>query len=188
MMRISPAFNVAAMFLAAYVTFSPAWSQGREDDLDVLMDRLAAEADPGEAARLAEEVAERWSNSGSPAMDVLLRRGRAAMESGDYPRAIAHLTALTDHAPRFAEGWNARATAFFLRGDYGPALSDIEQALILEPRHFGALSGLGIILEEVGETAGALRAFRAAALIYPAEENVRDAIARLERGTGGRPL
>jgi tetratricopeptide (TPR) repeat protein len=166
----------------------PGLSANREDDLDELLTALAAEADPVEAGRLAQEVAERWSISGSAAMDVLLTRGRAAVEDEDWPRAIAHLTALTDHAPEFAEGWVMRATAFFLSDRYGPAISDIEQALILEPRHWGALTGLGIVMERLGEDDLALRAFREAALIYPAQEEVRAAIARLEARSGGRPL
>ena len=153
-----------------------------------ILDLLAQETDPVEAARLAREVEERWSHSGSAAMDLLLRRGEAAMEAEDLDRAIVHLTALTDHAPGFAAGWNARAEAFFRQEQYGAALTDIEQALILEPRHFGALTGLGIILEQFGDDAGALRAFRAVQKIYPAEENVGRAVERLEQQTGGRTL
>ena len=72
------------------------------------------------------------------------------MEAQEYDVAIEHLTALTDHAPDFAEGWNARATAFYLIGEYALAVADIERALALNPRHFGAMSGLAFILEEIG--------------------------------------
>jgi Flp pilus assembly protein TadD len=160
-------------------------------DADVLLDRLGtltAPEDAVEAARLAREVRQRWSNSGSPAMDLLLTRGRDAIEEGDWPRALAHLTALTDHAPGWAEAWNARATAFFLSDRFGPALSDIEQVLILEPRHFEALAGLGIILEQLGEDEAALDAFRRAAQVYPAEPNVATALERLDQATGGSTL
>jgi tetratricopeptide (TPR) repeat protein len=159
------------------------------EDAQVLLDRLGALAiDDPEAARLAAEIRERWTHSGSAAMDLLLRRGQEAIDDEDYPRAIAHLTALTDHAPDFAAAWNLRATAFFLMERYGPALSDIEQVLILEPRHFSALSGLGIILERLDEPEGALRAFRAAQAAHPADENVNAAVERLEVMTGGRAL
>ncbi|UWQ19593.1 hypothetical protein K3551_15110 [Jannaschia sp. M317] len=149
---------------------------------------LTSEADAAEAQRLANEVMERWSHSGSPAMDLLLVRGQEAIADQDWPRAIAHLTALTDHAPEFAEGWNQRATAFFLMDRYGQAIADIEQVLILEPRHFGALAGLGIIMEQLGDQDRALRAFRAAQQVFPAEENVNAAVERLERETGERSL
>ena len=160
-------------------------------DAQVLLDRLAtltAEDEAGEARRLAGEIQERWTHSGSATIDLLLRRGREAVTEGEYERAIAHLTALTDHAPQFAEGWNQRATAFFLSDRYGEALSDIEQVLILEPRHFGALSGLAVILEQLGRPDAALRAFEAAHDIYPGDENITDAIQRLEQQTGERTL
>ncbi len=160
-------------------------------DAQVLLDRLAtltAEEEAVEARRLAAEIQERWTHSGSATIDLLLRRGRDAITEGEYTRAIAHLTALTDHAPQFAEGWNQRATAFFLSDRYGEALSDIEQVLILEPRHFGALSGLAVILEQLERPEAALRAFEAAQEIYPADENIQGAIDRLEQQTGERTL
>ncbi|WP_245624174.1 tetratricopeptide repeat protein [Jannaschia donghaensis] len=189
----------ALMVIAAcsYATFSMAQAvpdaqpEVLSEDPQVLLNRLGTltgEADAGEAARLAAEIVERWTHSGSAALDLLLRRGQAAMEEGEYRQAIAHLTALTDHAPDFAEGWNQRATAFFLMEEYGAAIADIEQVLILEPRHFGALAGLGIMLQQLGDDVGALRAFKAAAQVYPAEENVNRAIEQLEQQTGERTL
>lgn len=173
----------------AYATFAPA--QELDADPQALLNRLGtltAEADAVEAGRLAGEILERWTHSGSAAMDLLLQRGQRAIQDGEFPRAVAHLTALTDHAPQFAEGWNQRATAFFLMDRYGEAISDIEQVLILEPRHFGALAGLGIILEQLGEEEAALRALKAARQVHPAEENVNGAIERLEQQTGERTL
>ena len=186
--------------LAAYATFLPVRAQevppeasgGPEvlGDAEQLLNRLSTLTadDADEAGRLSREIQERWTHSGSVAMDLLLMRGKDAIEAGEYDRAVVHLTALTDHAPGFAEGWNQRATAFFMQDRLGEALSDIEQVLILEPRHFGALTGLGIILEQLGEPEAALRAFRAVQAIHPAEPQVNDAIERLERQTGGRTL
>ncbi|MBC7156626.1 MAG: tetratricopeptide repeat protein [Rhodobacteraceae bacterium] len=129
-----------------------------------------------------------WSKSGSPAMDLLLQRGQQAMEAGDLDEAIAHFTALVDHAPDFAEGWNARATAYFQAGLYGPSLADIRMTLALNPRHFGALSGLGRILEELGEPEQALAAYRAAHAIHPHQPGIKAGIERLELRTGGQAL
>lgn len=186
---IDPRFPLKALAAAALVCAATSLSaQTLSEDPQVLLDQLAAEADPGEAGRLANEVLERWSHSGSAAMDLLLRRASEAMEEGDWPRAVAHLTALTDHAPGFAEGWNKRAEAFFMMEELGPAIADIEQVLILEPRHFGAWAGLGIMLEMMGREEAALRAFREARTLYPAEENVSAAVERLELQTGGRTL
>lgn len=183
-------FNTLILLIGLnYATFSTA--QEIERDANALLNRLStltSEADQVEASRLADEILERWSHSGSPAMDLLLRRGQDAIEAQEFARAITHLTALTDHAPEFAEGWNQRATAFFLMEEYGAALADIEQVLILEPRHFGALTGLGIIMEQLGERDKALLAFRRAHDIYPAEANVTSAIERLAAETGERTL
>ena len=186
---IDPRVTLKALVVAigcSYATLPMA--QDLPDDPDALLEMLAAEADPVEAGRLADEVLERWSHSGSPAMDLLMRRAQSAMAEGEWARAVTHLTALTDHAPDFAEGWNKRAEAFFMLDRYGAAMADIEQVLILEPRHFGAWAGLGLMMEAMDLDQGALRAFRRATEIYPAEQNVADAIERLELQTGGRTL
>ncbi|MDR5651119.1 tetratricopeptide repeat protein [Ruixingdingia sedimenti] len=129
-----------------------------------------------------------WGRSGSAAMDLLLQRGRDALADGDPMAAIEHLTALTDHAPDFAEGWNARAAAFFAAGYYGPAIDDIARALTLNPHHFMALAGLGAIREEAGQDRRALDAYLAALAIHPHLEALKQAVARLKAKTDGLEL
>ncbi len=187
--------RVTLKALAIAIPFLYVTSASAQDvlsrDAGELLDRLStltAEEEAVEANRLAAEIQERWTHSGSAAIDLLLTRGQDAIAEGDYVRAITHLTALTDHAPDFAEGWNQRATAFFLMDRYGEAMSDIEQVLILEPRHFGALTGLGIILESLGEPKAALRAFERAQDIHPADDNINGAVERLGTQTGERTL
>ncbi|PWJ21107.1 tetratricopeptide repeat protein [Jannaschia seohaensis] len=191
MIDLRVTFNGFVTALAiGYATSLPA-QEVLSDDPDVLLNRLGtltAPEDRAEARRLSREIEERWSHSGSAAMDLLLQRGRDAIEAEDWSRAFAHLTALTDHAPDWAAAWNLRATAFYLTDRYGPAISDIEQTLILEPRHFGALAGLGIIMEQLGESEKALEAFRRAQQVFPAEDNVNAAVERLERQVGERAL
>ncbi len=155
-----------------------------------LDDLYADLADPDQKGweRIEEQIWARWSQSGSPSMDLLLDRGRTAMEAGDWTAAIEHLTALTDHAPDFAEGWNARATAYYQAGKFGPALSDIRRTLALEPRHFGAISGLALILEELGYPADALRAYREVLAIHPHRPNLEETIERLEKEVEGTAL
>lgn len=177
-----------AILTGIYVTFSAASPVGAQGgDVAELLAQLR-EAPAGEAERLSAEIMERWSASGSAAMDLLLMRGRAAIEDEDYGVAIEHLTALTDHAPEFAEGWNLRATAFFYQERYGEAIHDIEQVLALNPAHFNALTGLGLILEQLGHEADALRAFRAAAAIHPHQDTVNAGIARLVAMVEGTAL
>lgn len=154
---------------------------------DELLDRLA-QPDLRNWDVVEEQIYMEWSRSGSSSADYLLRQGRDAMEADDLEAAYNHFTALTDHAPEFAEGWNARATLLFRMGRYGPSIADIQRTLALEPRHFGALTGLGIMLEEMEEWEAALRAYRAAHAIHPHRPDIEGAIDRIEQELEGRTL
>lgn len=177
--------RVVAALLPFLLAF-PALAQ-EAAKLDDLFARLK-DADEGAAGRIEREIWAEWSKSGSPAMDLLLKRGRDAMQAGDLPAAISHLTALVDHAPEFAEGWNARATAYFQAGLFGPSVADIARTLELNPRHFGALSGFGMILESTGQDAEALEVYKAALAIHPHLDGVVDAVKRLQAKTAGQDL
>lgn len=155
--------------------------------LEDLYDALKS-AEPAEAARIERQIWDAWSDSGSAAMDLLLMRGREAMTAGDTEAAIDHFSALIDHAPEFAEGYNARATAYFQADKFGLSLADIRSTLALNPQHFGALSGLAIILEHLGEQENALEIYRRIQAIHPNQENLEDAIERLEKAVGGVTL
>ncbi|SEN43377.1 Tetratricopeptide repeat-containing protein [Loktanella fryxellensis] len=146
--------------------------------LDALFAELA-DADPEATPGIQNRIAEMWSRSGSTAMDLLLRRGADAMAAGDTPLAIQHYSALIDHAPEFAEGYNGRATAFYLAGQIGPSLADIQTTLALNPRHFGAMSGLAVILEELDRPEDALEVYDRILGIAPHAEGVADAARRL---------
>ena len=172
-------------FLLAVAT--PAAGDQNSADLEPLFQRLAA-PDTEDWQEVEQQIWSIWSESGSHAMDLLLQRGHEAMEAGEMAAAIEHFTALTDHAPDFAEGWNARATAFFHMERYGASMADIRRVLALNPRHFGALSGLGMILEELGEEDGALAAYRAARSVHPHRPSLIDAENRLEQRVSGRDL
>ena len=177
--------RIVAALLPIFIFAGAAFAQTAR--LDELFTELAAADDAG-AARVEREIWAEWSKSGSPAMDLLLERGRAAIAAQDYPTAIEHLTALTDHAPDFAEGWNALATAYFQAGEFGPSIADIGKTLTLNPRHFGALAGLGMIFEQLGEPDRALAAYKAALAIHPHLQGVRDSVTRLEGEAAGQKL
>lgn len=153
-------------------------------DMDALFAQLARPE--GEAWRIAEsDILREWSKSGSAAMDLLLKRGEEALDQGDIPAAIGHLTALTDHAPDFAAGFQARAAAYAAAGQYGPAAADLARALQLEPRQFAALTQLGAMLEETGDRDRALNAYRASLKIHPHQQEAIDGVARLEQMQSG---
>jgi tetratricopeptide (TPR) repeat protein len=151
--------------------------------LDGLFTELA---EPGREdwERIEGEITTIWSRSGSPAMDLLLQRGNEALEAEDYATALEHFSALTDHAPDFAEGWNARATTFYLLGEYSLSIADVERVLALEPRHFGAIAGLGFMLEAMGQPELALRALHEVQKLNPNRPTINEAVTRLERMTG----
>ena len=156
-----------------------------------ILDRLFSElADPANDnwQYTEQNIWIQWSKSGSPAMDLLLERGRQAMATGDYAGAIEHLTALIDHDPEFAEGWNARATAYFQAGLFGPSIEDVRHVLLLNPRHFGAMAGLGMMLEDIDKPRDALAAYEAARAIHPRQPGVLDAIARLHKQLDGQDI
>lgn len=176
--------HAVAAFLAVA---GPGALFAQASDLDPLFESLKT-ADPDAAKSIEERIWQEWSKSGSPAMDLLLERGREALEEGELETAIDHFSALIDHAPEFAEGYNARAMAYYQADRYGPAMADIQITLSLNPRHFGAMSGMAVMFEEAGLENGALAAWRAVVELHPNREGAEDAIKRLERAVEGRSL
>lgn len=156
------------------------------ETVDEMFERLQQPSVNSEAVE--GRIQDEWSKSGSPSMDLLLQRGRAAMEAQDWPSAIGFFTALTDHAPEFAEGWNARATAYYHAGMIGPALADIRTTLRLNPRHFGALSGLALILEDLGHPEDAIEVWHQVERLTPYRATVKEAIERLDKELTGETL
>lgn len=154
------------------------------EDLDALFAELA-QPDGETWARAESDILRIWSRSGSASMDLLAKRGEAAMDAGDNRAAIEHLTALTDHAPDYANGWYLLGVAYYLDGDLGPAVAAMAEVLKREPRHFGALTQLGSMFEELGDNARALQAYRASLKIHPHQQDAQDAVTRLEELTKG---
>lgn len=170
-------YIIVTAFLAVPVSHGPVFAQST-------MDEMLAElktADETRAAHIVREVERQWELSGSTSIDMLLRRGREAMEEEDWRLAIEHFTAVTDHAPDFAEGYQARATAFYRSGRFGPAIDDLGQALVLNPQNWNALYGLGVLFQELGEHARAEMAYRAALELHPHHENATEALKTMKK-------
>jgi len=172
-----------AAVCASQVFLTFAFAQ--DNEIQALLEGLKT-ADASAAAQIEGRIQSLWSQSGSDAMDLLLERGMAAMADGDMTSAVFHFSALIDHAPEFAEGYNARATAYFQHQKYGLALEDIRRTLALNPQHFGAMSGLAIIFEEIGKPDGALAAWREVERLHPNREGLEQSIERLENSLNGR--
>ncbi|HHI70058.1 MAG TPA: hypothetical protein ENJ91_03570 [Rhodobacteraceae bacterium] len=169
--RIVTAFLLTVMFSLPL--------QGQEVTVDQLFDQLQ-NAPADQADKIEDKIIEIWSRSGSPSMDLLLERGRKALDDDDSLAAIEHLTALIDHAPDFAEAYNMRATAYFDAGYFGPAMADLRRVLALNPRHFGAMTGVAVILESSDEPQKALKVYRQVQKLLPHDKDITDAIARLQ--------
>lgn len=193
MNEMKKTLRIYAVASVVFLAATGGWAQSateleeRSLELDQLFGELQ-DPEVGNPRRIERQIYFIWSQSGSASADLLLERGHEAIEAGDYAAAVEHLTALTDHAPEFAEGWNARATAFFLQGEYGLSIVDIKRTLILNPRHFGALSGLGLILDETGDAENALLVYEQVNQLHPHLENVGEAIKRLTNATRGTAL
>lgn len=157
-------------------------------ELAILFEQLAKAKTPDDAKIIENEIWDRWIHSGSISVDLLLDRGLEALAEGDYERSLTFLDEVVDLAPGFAEGWNKRATLYFLLDDYAGALGDIEATLALEPRHFGAIGGLALILEELGDKQGALEAYRRVLNVYPWLEGAVESESRLTVEIEGRGI
>lgn len=178
--------TVAALLIA--VGFSlPGQASAQVETLDELFAALA-DAPEDEARRIENRIVSQWEKSGSAAMDLLLQRGSDALEAGELDAAAEHFSAAIDHSPDFAEAYHGRATAYFLLDYYGPALDDLRQTLVLEPRHFGALRGFAIILETIGQDQEALEVYRRIMDIHPHLEQARPSMERLEEKLRGQTL
>lgn len=169
---------------AAVLLCGPAIAQDRAAEL---LESLRT-ATPEQAKAAERDIEREWSRSGSAAMDLLLKRGRDAMAVGEFGVAIDHFTALTDHAPNFAEGFHARATAYYRAELYGPALDDLESALALNPDNFNAIFGLGVLFEEFGDNRRAADLFRRVLALNPHHENAEKALEQLKSEGIGRTL
>ncbi len=152
---------------------------GRMEDVRAL---LAALRDQDEQVRaIAEQsIWAVWSHSGDPQVDDLFEQGVAQINQQRLPEAIALFTRIIELKPAFAEGWNKRATAYFLAGEYERSLKDCDQVIKRNPRHFGALAGYGQIYLQLDRPEKALNYFRRALALNPNLGGVQDAIEELE--------
>jgi len=157
-----------------------------EETLDGLFTRLAGSEDEKEAKAVEFEILKRFHSSGSDTTDLLMSWVSKAMDEEKFPVALDILDQITILEPEFAEGWNKRATVHYMMGEYGRSIADIEKALALEPRHFGALSGLGLILRDIGETSRALEAFEEALKVHPYLGNAKDMVKTLKAEASDR--
>jgi tetratricopeptide (TPR) repeat protein len=145
----------------------------RDPNLPPLFQFLKAATQAEEASALEDKIWEIWSATGDPKLDELMTQSADAMDRGDLTAALRAVNAIVEARPDFAEGWNKRATCYYLMGDYQKAIADIDRTLELEPRHFGALSGLGLSNLKLGRDAAAADAFERVISLDPLYPNAK---------------
>ena len=157
-------------------------------DLDKLFDLLRRAPDKQSGKLIEARIWSEWFHTGSDTAMLLMVRVNVAMEADDNDTALQLLDAVVKIMPDYVEGWDRRATLHFLRKDYGAALYDLFQTLAREPRHFGAMVALGMILQEIGQEKRALAAFRQALALNPYLDRVPDLIKQLAPKVDGRDI
>jgi tetratricopeptide (TPR) repeat protein len=160
----------------------------RTRGLDFLFGALKAAPDEPSAKHVEARIWALWMQTPSDTAALLMSRAKAAMDAKNADLALKLLDAVIKLRPEYVEAWNRRATIYYLQNDYSRSLADIEQVLSREPRHFGALAGLGMIMQELGDDKRALDAFRKALAVNPHLERVPDLVKALTEKLEGRDI
>lgn len=172
----------------ACVLIGTAQADQRDGRLEPLFSALKFSHDV-ESARLIEgQIWEIWLQTEEGQASTLLEQGMSAMSNRDFLGAVEQFTRLIEIKPDFAEGWNKRATVYYLAGKLDESVEDIQSTLALEPRHFGALSGLGLIMMRLERPELALKSFEAAAEIHPHMPSTKAHIKLLKETVEGEAL
>ena len=166
----------------------PKLGADRTRGLDFLFGALKAAPDEASAKHVEARIWALWMQTPSDTAALLMARSKAAMDAQQLDVALKLLDAVIKMRPDYAEAWNRRATVYYLKNDYGHSLADIEQVLVREPRHFGALAGLGMIMQDIGDEKRALDAFRAALAVNPYLEKVPELVKTLSEKVEGRDI
>jgi tetratricopeptide (TPR) repeat protein len=186
----------AALFLSGAAAL-PAWADDpapppvamtKQARLDQLFADLKRERNEKAAERIAGRIWGEWFESGSASIDLMMLWSQKAIEGQKFDVALDFLDQVVTLQPTYAEGWNRRATVHFMMKNYGKSMSDIDRTLQLEPRHFGALSGLAQIMAETGHKQSALSAWQRVLSIYPMMRGAQNQVATLSEELAGEGI
>ncbi|SCB54568.1 Tetratricopeptide repeat-containing protein [Bradyrhizobium shewense] len=160
----------------------------RTKNLEFLFGALKAAPDEASAKHVEARIWAIWLQTPSDTASLLMSRAKTAVDAKKIDVAIKLLDSVIKLRPDYIEAWNRRATLHYMQNDYGRSLADIQQVLIREPRHFGALAGLGMIMQEVGDEKRALEAYRKALAVNPHLEKIPDQVKALTEKVEGRDI
>jgi tetratricopeptide (TPR) repeat protein len=193
-------FSAAAILIAATLLVAPAQAQTggqnlvpiatepAEVRLDRLFDELKRARNPQAAERVAGRIRQEWSRSGSATVDLMMGWAQEAMQASKNDVALDFLDQVTVLAPDYAEGWNRRATLHYAMNDPAKSMADIDRVLRIEPRHFGALSGLAQILKDAERNQMAMEAYQRVLDVYPMLRSAQDELSELADDLAGEPI
>lgn len=153
---------------------SPSWGDQNNPELNQLFVLLQESEDPVEAAALTQKVWENWYQTNDPDVERLLQLGELSIRRGMLDEAVQFFSEIIEIQPGFSEAWNRRATVYYMMGEYDLSTSDIAATLNLEPRHFGALSGQGMIYAIQNNRDQALQYYEKALEYNPHLSNVKE--------------
>ena len=177
-----------ALLAAALAVPSMSASDQTDPRLGELFVELAGEQDPAQILTAETAIWQIWLDGGEPSLNEGMARGILAMNTNRFDDAAERFTELINAAPNFAEAWNKRATVYYLMERYEDSVRDIERTLALEPRHFGAISGMGLIFLQLGDEVGALDAFEKVLEIHPHARGARFHVERLRERLRGKQI
>jgi tetratricopeptide (TPR) repeat protein len=189
MLRRYLAMTTIAAIVAGYLIAGPgglALADQQDPRLDGMFERLRSTPDAAEARWIEQQIWQLWLESDDLDANQLMRQGVRAMREQRFDVALRAFDRLVAEAPEFAEGWNKRATVHYLMGSWRASVLDIQRTLALEPRHFGALFGLGLIYDALQQPEAALRSYEATMVLNPHSENTRLRVEQLRQQLRGR--
>ncbi|RWN44615.1 MAG: hypothetical protein EOS03_23495 [Mesorhizobium sp.] len=197
-------FVFLTSLLVSGVIYGPAWADDavappatqdappaattKQARLDQLFSDLKRERNEKAAERIAGNIWSEWSQSGSASIDLMMQWSQKAVEGQKFDAALDFLDQVVTLQPTYAEGWNRRATVHFMMKNYGKSMSDIDHTLQLEPRHFGALSGLAQIMALTGHKQSALEAWQKVLAIYPMMRSAQDQVGTISEELAGEGI
>lgn len=197
-MRSVFAFTIALTLGAAFPAFAqdappteeikPQPEEQVGSRLDKLFADLKRQRNEKAAERIAGNIWQEWFKSGSASVDLMMKWAGDAVEAKKYDVALDFLDQVIVLSPTYPEGWNRRATVHFMMQNFGKSMADIERTLELEPRHFGALSGMAEIMKTTGRKELALDAYQRVLAIYPMMRSAQNEVSELSEELAGEGI